>query len=163
MFGFGNRSIVDRIYSLLEERRVEGQPSARQRFHRDDLVSLWKMCEHDQTCVEMVLLFGESEFSKRYVDQIAYQKLVAEIIELAGQAGVDAGQRVEEEGDQAYSTAKAYADNIADMLENGTMVGPFEVRQFCANQATSMMASWIKYRLRLQSAYTAYLEEHKAV
>lgn len=159
MFGFGKQSKIDSVYKLLNKRMVPRKKSAEELFSRVDIEDFLYMSGDVNTSVEMMLLFEQATFAERFVGQAPYEKIVEELIEVAKQRGVNAEVFVTEEGNVYVEDAKIYSENVARMLDEGKIVSNYEVRKFCADQATKMLSRWMVYRLNLQSAYQKLVNE----
>ncbi|MFW1261740.1 hypothetical protein ACEV74_22345 [Vibrio parahaemolyticus] len=158
MFGFGKKKKIDRVFSLLNQDVHFSSVKAENIFERQYISGLYELSSDVDTTVTLALLEHQSVFAQRMETQAPYDDIVEEFIALAAEKDTDAKSLIEQEGERYIESAKFYGNSIADKLDNGRIVSSAAIREFCANHAEVMLASWIKYRLNLLSAFARLSE-----
>ncbi len=153
MFGFGKKARVEKVLTALEgyTRSFGKAPAAV--FSVPDIEQLLKMTDDVDTAAAMLTIGHAAEFSKQFVDRTDYKVTARSLAEAAHQQGADPKGAIETEANGHYEAAKEFANEFARLLDEGRIVGTAQVRAFIAERATSHLAAWTLYRLRLQSAY----------
>lgn len=164
MFGFFKKtnSEIDEIYWLLNMALADegvGKKSAEHLFQRDDLEELFNLGKNTATAAELALLWRQSIFAERMLEQASFNDIAKEYIEIADQKNKTADELIETECDGYIESAKAYGERLAVLLDSGTLTDDHKVRDFCASHATSMLACWIRYRLKLREALMEVLNQ----
>ncbi len=154
MFGFGKQAKITAIFAQLNQfRNSIGLNKAESVISRADVESILELSGDVRTTVELVRLFWESMLAERMAASATYDAIARDFVDVATRDGKNPDALLSTEIDGLVETAKLYGENVAQMFDRGEIVDNRKVRQFAAEKATTMLAAWQLYRLRLRSAY----------
>jgi len=160
MFEIGKKAKIDRIYELLNE--LLGSTSKEKAeflVEREPLEELFDLSRDIDTTVVLVMTKRQAFIAEGMKNNAPFDEIARELIEHANENRLSIEEITESETDGMVEEAKTYADNIAQMLDNGQIVANEAVRHYCAEHLTTMLASWQIYRLRLQKAISDQIDE----
>lgn len=153
MFGLGKKSKTKKVFDLINQDQHFSTTKAELIFRQKDIEEIFNLSADVDTTVTLALLWHQAILAKRMEAQAPYDDIAREFVELAKSKGSSAETMVEQEAEGYVSAAKHYGNTIAEKLESGRIVANSKVREFCASQAEIMLASWMKYRIKLISAF----------
>ena len=156
MFGFGKNNKIDKVFKLVNQSDHFSKVKAEQIFKRADIEKIFDLSSDVNTTVTLTLLWHQTVFAQRMESESPYEEVVQSWYDVAAEKDSDVKTLIEQEADGYVESAKFYGNNIADKLESGRIVSNLGVREFCANNAELMLASWMKYRMKLLSAFDEY-------
>lgn len=157
MFGLFKKtnSEIDELYRIINKALVDegvGKESAEHLFQRDDLQELLNLGKSTATAAELALLWRQSTMAERMLEHAPFNDIVEEYIEIADKKNVSVEEVIEEECGGYIEAAKGYGERLAGLLDSGAITNDQSVREFCADHAASMLAYWIRYRLKMTGA-----------
>lgn len=154
MFGFRRHTKVEKVLKALEGYTRSFGKAPATVFSVPDIEQLLEKTADVDTTAAMLTIGHAAAFSEQFVDRTDYKATVRAVTEAALRQGTGARAAIETRAnDDHYETAKAFANGFVRLLDEGRIVGTAKVRAFIAEHATSHLAAWTLYRLRLQSAY----------
>ena len=155
MFGLFREKRLHQIYEKLATHPdwlSEYHPTAQ--IPRKLTEDLYKLSNDVDTTVWLLVIWQQESIAQGMADSSELDQIVADYRNIASTAD-EAIRLAVEDTDEAVETAKMYCERITNMLDNGTLVGNPEVRQYCSEKLVSMMAGWIRYRLKIQAKISA--------
>jgi hypothetical protein len=153
VFGFRKNVNVEKVLTALEGYTRSFGKAPATVFSVPDIAQLLEMTADVDTTAAMLTIGHAAAFSEQFVDRTDYKATVQDVREAALRQGADARAAIETEANDHYETANAFVNEFARLLDEGRIVGTAQVRAFIAERATSHLAAWARYRLRLRSAY----------
>jgi hypothetical protein len=145
---------INDVYRLINKALVEegvAKKKAEHLYQSGDLKELLKIGRDSITTAELALLWRQSVFAERALEHSPFEEIVQEYVELADQKGIPPEEIIEQECQANIEAAKGYANRVSKLLDSATIKNDEPVRNFCAEHATSMLASWQRYRLEMIS------------
>lgn len=155
MFGFGKKEKINKVFSLLNQDQHFSNTKAEDYFHREDVEKIYRLSSDVNTTVALALLLQQSIFAQRMEEQAPYDDIAKELVDIAREKEADAKTMVEQEADDYVESAKQYGVILSNKLESGKIVSNLDVREFCVKQAQTMLTRWMRYRIKLISAFEA--------
>jgi len=156
MFGFSRSNKIDKVFKQVNQSEHFSKVKAEKIFQRADIERIFNLSSDVNTTVTLTLLWHQTVFAQRVEAESPYEEVVQSWYDVAAEKESDVKTLIEQEADGYVDSAKFYGNNIADKLESGRIVSNSEVREFCANNAEILLVSWMKYRMKLMSAFDEY-------
>lgn len=154
MLGFGKKHKIEKVYDLInEDKNYISSKKAETIFLHKDIVDIFNLSGDVTTTATLALLWQESELAKRMAEEATFEKIANGFIEKAEVENKSAKILIDQEADRIISVTKQYGESISEMLDSGRIVGNKDVREYCATKITILLSGWMRYRLKLESAF----------
>jgi hypothetical protein len=145
--GSGIGSIIANIYLRLTEVEPLGSKTAEEIFSEQSIRDILEMTTHVETVVVMIGVARQNQLADEFLENIDYQELIEGYEKSAKERNTTFEDVFAEEVDGQVESAKSYGKLLAQKFESGELEGSAIVRDFCADQMTRVLASWMQFRI----------------
>jgi hypothetical protein len=145
--GSGIGLIIENIYLRLTEVEPLGSKSAEEIFSEQSIRDFLEMTTHVETVVAMIGVARQNQLADDFLEKIDYPELIEGYEKSAKERNTTFEDVFAEEVDGQVESAKSYGKLLAQKFENGEIEGSVIVRDFCAEQMTRVLASWMQFRI----------------
>ncbi len=157
MFGFSRAEKLQRVYrELAKHPEWISKQDPRGQIPLELTNQLFAMSKDVTTTVWLLLIWQQEYIASQFVETISIQEVVSDF-RAASSSEDEAISIATKEVDGLVESAQMYGKRVANMMDDGVMVGNLYVRQYCAEKLTRIMAGWMRYRLKVQSEIGAFV------
>jgi hypothetical protein len=151
----GVESVINNIYSRLNEVGNFGSKSAEEIYSEQTICDVLEMTAHLETVVAMLDAGRERQMAEGFLNEIDFGELVEDYRSTAEKEGVTLEEVFADQVDANVDWAKNYGETMVQRFDRGELDGSAVVREFCSEQLTGLLAAWILYRLKARKELVA--------